>query len=635
MFSKFKKIGSPLLAGTVIFIVCSFLIRLLFYENNLAFFPSNATTGIFAAFIYGIRNDLVALLLIASPSFALLFFKRPPKAIVAIVYIVLFCSLQFYLMISFIDINYFAFCKHKMTIGVLSLVKDSASAYPAYLWKYKATVCYFLIFSCILQYSWYRFFYAFSKAAGFLALKERAALLCILLVIYCITLFDNRFRPYSPYSDLSILSSASGPLAQNSFHTFVYSLTRAQTEFTEKKYFTDAALKAIYNPVKEYWPAVSDTGKKRNVVIFILESFARNYLTEGDPYKASTPFLDSILKISTVFTNAYSNGYESNHGIVSILSSMPTFTNEPFFYSLYSNTKITEVGTLFNNMGYTTNFFFGAGVDHGGFGKYMNMIGVKNYYNRYSYGNQNDYDNTRGIYDAPFLQYFKKQSDTCTRPFFSIFFNASSHPPYNLPADFYKKNYQPGKSPAQNSIQYVDYAFKNYFDSARNSPWFANTIFIFCADHFLQPGDSFKGNNLNISAIPLFIFTPSNPKRVTDSSLACQLDVLPTILGLVHFKGIYAGFGNDLSDTTKNNFRFTVQHVYNQYQVISDEYVLGYNLANDTALYFYHYKTDPMLLNNLISENSVAGVRNKHIVYLRAFLQTYFSSLNKRDLFKQ
>ena len=88
-----------------------------------------------------------------------------------------------------------------------------------------------------------------------------------------------------------------------------------------------SAINTLFTAKQQFHPAAPFN--KMNVVVFILESFAKEYMDKKDPLQAKTPFLDSIMQESIVCNNAYANGLESNKGLVALLGSLPPFFDEP------------------------------------------------------------------------------------------------------------------------------------------------------------------------------------------------------------------------------------------------------------------------------------------------------------------
>jgi phosphoglycerol transferase MdoB-like AlkP superfamily enzyme len=440
-------------------------------------------------------------------------------------------------------------------------------------------------------------------------------------------------RPLMPASPLLGLDARRLPLAQNSINTFLYSVIRKQEQLAQKHYYSQAELNHIIT-THHFLGAGSgpqDTMIKKNVMVCILESFSRCYLTPGDPKKATTPFFDSLIKKSVYFPNAYANAFESNQGIVAILGGLPALMDEPFYYSSYANTPLDGIGNILKSKGYNTNFFLGAGRDHFGFGKFTRMAGIDNYYSRVDFNEDRFFDGNWGIFDDPFLQYGARVLSQKEQPFLAVFYNISSHPPFTVPAVHRQQFNFPDKTPAQRSISYVDYSFQHFFETCKKATWFQNTIFVFCSDHGLYPEDSSGFNYINNASIPIFIFDPSRKQGAVDTNLISQVDLTPSILDLLNYKGKYTGFGKTVFKHSSNDAYAINRQGYTQ-QIITREFILGYDASGEKTQYLYHYPSDSLLKENLIHNIQYEEHRKNLEYLLKANIQRYNQALISRSL---
>src|SRR5205823_2107507 len=83
--------------------------------------------------------------------------------------------------------------------------------------------------------------------------------------------------------------------------------------------------------------------KGKNVVIIIMESFGKEYIGGLNNNAGYTPFLDSLMKESLVFTDAYANAKRSMEGIPAVVAGIPALMNEPFITSAYNGNQITSI----------------------------------------------------------------------------------------------------------------------------------------------------------------------------------------------------------------------------------------------------------------------------------------------------
>lgn len=115
----------------------------------------------------------------------------------------------------------------------------------------------------------------------------------------------------------------------------------------------------------------------------------------------------------------------------------------------------------------------------------------------------------------------------------------SNHRPYTYLDG--KIDILPGTGRA-GAVKYTDYAIKQLMERSKQKPWFDNTIFIIVADHCA--GSAGKVHiPVDRYHIPLFIYAPKiiKPKIIDD--LASQIDIAPTLLGLldVEYKSKFLG----------------------------------------------------------------------------------------------
>lgn len=627
-FTRFKKIFLLL-----IFLLSLYLMtRLVFLLYNHHLFTGLSFKDIVFIFSWGWKMDLSAIVWLNIPVFILIFAAQYPflknrilLSAAALLFIVLNIA---GLALNVIDIGYFSFTRHRSNTDLLYVFSDSMSSFWSILTGYWILIIFFLLMACAVVVFAKRVLLLRSvlRASPALAFSQ-----CLMIALLLLFARGWQARPLIPSSPLLQLDAPQLPLAQNSINTFLYSLARRQQQLKPKKYFTRNELDRIVASHRVCKPQTgTDSLIKKNVIICILESFSRCYLMPGDVHKASTPFFDSLIRKSTFFPNAFANAFESNQGIVAILGGLPAFLDEPFYYSAYANTPLKSIGNILKENGYNTNFFMGAGKDHFGFGKFTRLAGIDNYYSQADFNDDRFYDGNWGIFDEPFLQYGSQVLAKKEQPFLAVFFNISSHSPYTIP-DIYRRQFDiPGQSPAQRSISYVDYAFRRFFEAAKQSSWFRHTLFVFCADHYYYPGSG-SYDAVTGSTIPIFIYDPSADTGRTDARIISQIDITPTILNLLNYTGTYTGFGTNVFDSTMHE-RYAINKPGHIFQVITKDFVLGYDASSEKTEYLYHYPVDSLLKNNLLDNARYRDTANALERIVKANIQCYNQALIRRSL---
>jgi phosphoglycerol transferase MdoB-like AlkP superfamily enzyme len=369
-------------------------------------------------------------------------------------------------------------------------------------------------------------------------------------------------------------------------------------------------------------PSVAPSFKGKNVVVLILESFGQEYTGYYTKQKGFTPFLDSLLRQSYVFTNAFANGKQSVDAVPAILSGIPALTQEPFIASGYAANRMPSLASYFVEQGYQTQFFHGGVNGTMGFEAFAQSAGIQHYYGKSQYPNKDeDYDGNWGIFDEPYLQYFAHELTKNDNPFFSVLFTLSSHHPYTIP-EKYKGKFHKGYYDIHESIGYADYALSRFFEESKKQPWYNNTLFVLTADHTAHSDLSFYQEGMGMYAVPIAFYDPSGHWKGVDSTIIQHIDLFPTLISLTggDVKGKFFG---------RNVFDHTVQHdaiTFNygeMYHYLKDSLQVNFNGRHIQEL--YRYPQDSILKNNILDTKGATHLSMEHTI--QAKIQTYYQNM--------
>lgn len=412
------------------------------------------------------------------------------------------------------------------------------------------------------------------------------------------------------------------PLVLNTPFSMIKTINEPALPYQE--YFHDAlVLRKYYDPVVSIQP-YDTTDTHPNVIVFIMESFSHEFFGSLTGKKTYTPFLDSLMQHSLVFTNAFANGKRSIEATPTVVSSLPTLMDNPFISSSYGNNKVESMASVLKRYGYHTSFFHGATNGSMAFDKFTAHVGFEKYFGRKEFGNDEHHDGTWGIFDEEFFQFMADYLDQERQPFLSVHFTLTSHSPYPLP-ERYKSRFKGGPTPMHNCIRYTDFSFQKYFDRVRNASWFKNTIFLFTADHTSDSDVPFYAGSFGRYRVPMFIYSADGRFTGSDDRIVQQLDMFPTAMSIAGVKEELKCFGKPFF---KDGYRFSVQYVNGVYQMIDSTHVLQYN-GQEIKGYF-KWQEDPLLENDLQHEEQ-EGLKER-LKYLQAYLQQYFHALQYNQL---
>ena len=415
-----------------------------------------------------------------------------------------------------------------------------------------------------------------------------------------------------------------------------FSMIRTITKhvFVDPKFFSREELDTIYSPV--HTPADSVVMKKKNVVVFIMESYGREYIGAYNDYQGWTPFTDSLIKKSLTFDLTIANGRKSIDGMPSILSSIPRFI-EPFFLTPASMNEVSGLAGELGKVGYTSAFFHGAENGSMGFEAFAKTTGYKHYLGRTEYNQDKrfngdkDFDGMWAIWDEEFLQFYALKMSEMKEPFITSVFTASSHHPYAVPErykDVYKD--EPGDANIMHKcIRYVDNALRLFFETAEKQPWYENTIFVLTADHTNMNSEPMYQTELGVCSVPILIFDPSGdiqPER--RHCIAQQIDIMPTVLNYLGYNKPYVAFGQDLLHTSDQD-TWAITNNNGLYHYVKGDYVLLFTESGQSKA-IYNYKKDWYLKKNLLGKTG--KVEQKMEREVKGLIQSYMERMTEDQL---
>jgi phosphoglycerol transferase MdoB-like AlkP superfamily enzyme len=404
--------------------------------------------------------------------------------------------------------------------------------------------------------------------------------------------------------------------------------TSGKKPLVKYNFFEKEKLDEIYNP--HYITDSSRPFTKVNVVIIILESFAREYIgslcpeLEGGTYKGYTPFIDSLIKVSLTFDVSIANGKKSIDAMPSILASVPSLET-PYIISHYANNQINGLASLLKTKGYYSAFFHGAANGSMGFDSFARMAGFDSYFGLDQYPDKNDFDGMWGIWDEPFFHFFAEKLNSFQQPFLASIFSISSHHPFKVP-EKYKDKFKKGTAPIVEVIGYTDFALKEFFSEISDKPWFRNTLFVITADHTNESIHKEFQNNFGSYSIPIIFYRPGSDLKGMKKRIAQQIDIMPTILNYLNYDSDYIAFGNDLLDDSRESFAFNTNG--SSYHFYMRDHIL--EMMDNQPLGLYNFRNDKYLEMNLIGEEP--ELVNIMTGKMKAVIQSYNSRLIDNDM---
>jgi phosphoglycerol transferase MdoB-like AlkP superfamily enzyme len=290
---------------------------------------------------------------------------------------------------------------------------------------------------------------------------------------------------------------------------------------------------------------------RRNIILVTVESLSAKFLgSNGDP-RGLTPNLDALRRESLYFNDFYATGTRTDRGLEAVTLSVPPTPGRSIVKRIGRESGYASLGQQLVAKGYDAVFVYGGR----GYFDNMNAFFSGNGYRIVDQSSVPEseihFKNAWGMADEDLYAQAMKVADqdhAAGRPFFLHLMTTSNHRPYTYPDG--RIDIPSGKG-RDGAVKYTDYAIGKFLSEARDKPWFKDTIFVFLADH---TAGSAGHEDLPVANyhIPLFIYAPGfiTPREV--SALTSQIDLAPTLLGLLHMDYVSTFYGRDvLRDETR------------------------------------------------------------------------------------
>ncbi|PLX96731.1 MAG: sulfatase [Desulfuromonas sp.] len=316
-------------------------------------------------------------------------------------------------------------------------------------------------------------------------------------------------------------------------------LTEANAHFVSNDLFD--IRRDIVNPGPEH---------KFNIVLITVESLSSDFLGVFGNTKGLTPNLDRLVGESLFFSNVYATGTRTTRGLEALTLSIPPTPGRSIIKRLGRENDQWSLGNVLNDKGYQSYFAYGGR----GYFENMNSFFSTNGYRIIDQTTVPEeeigFTNAWGMADEDLYRQVLKTADAEAgqTPFFIHVMTTSNHRPYSYPDG---RIDIPSGSGRKGAVKYTDYAIGEFLKQAQAKPWFDDTLFVIVADH--QAGSAGK-HTLPVERyhIPLWVYAPAQLKPRIVATLSSQIDLAPTLLGLLNLSYRSCFFGHDILRSPPN-----------------------------------------------------------------------------------
>ncbi|APD06764.1 phosphatidylglycerol--membrane-oligosaccharide glycerophosphotransferase [Flavobacteriaceae bacterium UJ101] len=306
---------------------------------------------------------------------------------------------------------------------------------------------------------------------------------------------------------------------------------------------------------------------KSNVIFICIESLSASFLERFGNEEHITPTLDSLTREGIFFSNLLATGTRTVRGMEAITLSIPP-TPGRSIVKRPDNRGLFTIGEVFKQKGYQRNFFYGGD----GYFDNMNQFFGGNGFNIYDRGrgfllgddiqtirtNIDDdevtFENAWGVCDEDIYKKVIKQADESFQkeePFFDFVMTTSNHKPYTYPENAIDI---PSGTGRDGAVKYTDYAIKQFLKEIKNKPWYQNTVIVIMSDHCASSAGKWELDVENYHIPAMILNLPESSSKEVHK-LCSQIDLFPTLFGLLHWSYETNLYGQDIMKMKKSEER--------------------------------------------------------------------------------
>ncbi len=284
------------------------------------------------------------------------------------------------------------------------------------------------------------------------------------------------------------------------------------------------------------------TQRYKNIVLIVQESLGAQYIGSLGGQNLS-PCFDRLMQEGWAFKRCYATGTRSVRGLEAVSSGFPPTLSDAVLRLNKSQSRFFTLAQLLNPLGYRSSFIYGGESHFDNMRSFFLGNGFKEIYDRASFS-QPVFEGTWGVSDEDmFAKLHEVLMDDLETPKLSLAFTVTNHTPWEYP----KGRITPigEEASVENSVRYVDWCIGEFFEKAKQSPYWKDTLFLVVADHDSRVwGQSLVP--LKHFHIPALILGGGVPVK-QDDRIMSQLDLPVTLLSLAGIQAEHPMIGQDLT----------------------------------------------------------------------------------------
>ncbi len=573
-----------------------------------AFKPKNFSfADLLPSFLMGIQYDLRWIAIILLPVVVISMFPKFSPFYAArnkkwwTWYLVVVTFLVFFFFAA--DFGSFSYNRTRLDAGAMNFVEDPAislrmmwQTYPLF-WMVLGLVVAVLLFRWMYHKSHWR---VITQTDGLKIPYRRKFFVFAAIILSAFVYGRVGQTPLTWKQSFIFQDNFKSYLALNPLQNFFTTLKLRRPEFNEQKARDAFPLMAEWMqfPDKKTFtyrrvvaPGSNAIESRPNIVLVMCESFSMYKSTMGNNPLNTTPYFDSLSKNGIFFERCFSPHFSTARGLFALITGIPDA--QLFKFSTRNPLAMTQHTIIDNFEGYNKHYFLGGNPGFNNFQGLLKNIDGLQMHTEDSF--QAPKVNVWGISDKELFLEANKVFRQQEKPFFAIVQTSDNHRPYMIPesdTDFVRQmvpeeqlqRYGFESLNEFNTFRYSDYCFKKFIEAAEKEAYFHNTIFVFIGDHGVAGNaeemypTAWTDQRLTDEHVPLLFYAPYLLKAQRRSEVVSQIDVLPTIAGMLQQPYVNTTLGRDLLDPAKRNNYAFITNTAGKIGMVTDDFYFITNL---------------------------------------------------------
>lgn len=340
----------------------------------------------------------------------------------------------------------------------------------------------------------------------------------------------------------------------------------------------------------------------KNIVLVVLEGWSEDMVKYLASKENIAPFFDSLSSHSIQATNAFSTGFRTDQGMMSVQSGMPSIQsiNMPNVLD-----KVQKYPSLCNEMkraGYYTSFIYGGDLNFANLYNYLSFQGYDTIISQKDFEGD-DLMTSWGVPDHITVAKASQILNNQKGKFFSTVLLLSSHSPFEIPIPNDIKGEEIA-SKYKASVKYSDESLRQFFSKIKTSAWYSNTVFIITSDHGSTHSGHAGMEDHKRFRIPYIIYQPWLETDIELDVPFNHFDTPATILAQIGVKSNTMPFSRNIfaKDSTRSAY---------------------WNIDNACGSYSLHSQD----IINTIATNKSQPCREKSFLFFET-VKRYYTSLS-------